>query len=81
MLHKESILPRNDSVGCYCGGVVNWRTAIIHYVAKAVGLHVKIEGFPLGTSRNLDRQSVDAGPTSLGAFSQIGSGGVGNLRS
>lgn len=62
MLHKENVLPRQKEVGCYCGGVVNWRTAIIHYVAKAVGLHVKVEGMPLGTSRNLDRSSIDVGP-------------------
>jgi hypothetical protein len=59
MLHKESVLPRDKDNDCYCGGVVNWRTAVVHYVAKAVGLMVKIEGMPLGTSRNLDRQSVD----------------------
>lgn len=60
MLHKESTLPRDQKCGCYVGGIVNWRTAVVHYVAKAVGLHVKVEGFPLGTSRNLDRNSVDA---------------------
>lgn len=65
MLHKQSILPRNEKVGCYCGGVVNWRVAVIHYVAKAVGLHVKIEGFPLGTSRNLDRHSIGASSSSI----------------
>ena len=59
MLHKANVLPRNERHGCYCGGVVNWRTAVVHYVAKAVGLHVKIEGMPLGTSRNLDRSVVD----------------------
>lgn len=62
MLHRADVLPRHPRIGCYCGGVVNWRTAIIHYVAKAVGLHVKIEGMPLGTSRNLERSSVDERP-------------------
>jgi len=72
MLHKESILPRNESVGCYCGGVVNWRTAVVHYVAKAVGLHVKVEGFPLGTARNLDRQYVGCPQSqSVGVLGQI----------
>ena len=59
MLHKASVLPRDRKHGMYCGGVVNWRTWVLHHVAKALGLHVKLEGFPLGTSRNLDRQSVE----------------------
>lgn len=58
MLHLESVLPRHKVHGCYTGGVVNWRTRAVHLVAKAVGLCVKIEGMPLGTSRNLDRTSV-----------------------
>lgn len=53
-MHKESILPRVEGIGCYCGGIVNWRVAIVHFAAKAVGLHVKIEGMPIGTSRNLE---------------------------
>lgn len=58
-MHKKSVLPRNEN-GHYCGGVVNWRTAVIHYVAKAVGLLVKVEGMPLGTSRNLEKiKTVD----------------------
>jgi len=52
--HKESVLPRNKKHDCYCGGIVNWRVAIIHYVAKSLGLMVKIEGMPLGSSRNLE---------------------------
>lgn len=55
MLHKASVLPRNEKFNAYVGGVVNWRTAIIHFVASAVGLLVKVEGMPLGTSRNLER--------------------------
>lgn len=61
MQHKAEILPRNTSVDCYCGGVVNWRTAVVHYAAKLAGLHVKIEGMPLGTNKNLDRESMDVG--------------------
>lgn len=57
MQHKASILPRNLSHDCYCGGIVNWRVAAVHYVAKLVGLHVKIEGMPLGTARNLERSA------------------------
>lgn len=60
MQHKNSVLPRATGIGCYCGGVVNWRTFIIHWVAKAVGLHIKIEGMPLGTIRNLDKGSVES---------------------
>lgn len=65
MLHKANVLPRNERHGCYCGGVVNWRTAVVHYVAKAVGLHVKIEGMPLGTNRNLE-------PVERGCSSYVG---------
>jgi hypothetical protein len=36
----------------YCGGLINWRLAIVHYVAKALGLLIRVDGFPLGTSRN-----------------------------
>lgn len=57
MQHKASVLPRHPSHNSYCGGVVNWRTAIVHYVAKAVGLLVKVEGMPLGSDRNLERVS------------------------
>lgn len=64
-MHKESVLPRNKRHGSYCGGVVNWRTAVIHYVAKAVGLLVKVEGIPLGTSRNLEKvRTFEVGPSS-----------------
>lgn len=55
MLHKASVLPRNPDHGCYCGGVVNWRVAAVHYVAKLVGLLVKIEGMPVGSNRNLEK--------------------------
>lgn len=58
MQHNEDILPRNKVHDCYCGGVVNWRVATVHYVAKLVGLHVKLEGMPLGTARNLERPSA-----------------------
>lgn len=60
MLHKESALPRNPRYGMYCGGVANWRVAVVHYVAKAVGLLIHLEGMPLGSGRNLDHSSVDA---------------------
>ncbi len=61
MQHKENVLPRNPKHGCYTGGIVNWRAAVIHHVAKALGLLVKIEGMPLGTARNLDQSSVESG--------------------
>lgn len=54
MLHKAEILPRDKDVGCYCGGVPNWRVALVHYAAKIAGLHVKLEGMPIGTNRNLE---------------------------
>lgn len=57
MQHNADILPRNKAHDCYCGGIVNWRVAAVHYVAKLVGLHVKLEGMPLGTARNLERSS------------------------
>jgi hypothetical protein len=47
---------------------------------------VKVEGFPLGTSRNLDRQSVDCSPSQIGSglgglmYSQIGSGEANTIR-
>lgn len=61
MLHKSSVLPRNQQHDCYCGGIANWRVSAVHYVAKAVGLLVKIEGFPVGTNRNLERVKCDVG--------------------
>ena len=67
-MHKERVLARNPSFGMYCGGIVNWRVAIVHYVAKVVGLHVKLEGFPLGTSRNLERGHVFGSDMATGAF-------------
>ncbi len=67
MQHKASILPRHPSHDCYVGGIVNWRTAVVHYVAKAVGLHVKVEGMPLGTNRNLEPPKVLCGPGTAGA--------------
>lgn len=45
----------------YCGGVVNWRIAIVHYVAKTLGLLIKIDGFPLGTARNINRAAYEPG--------------------
>lgn len=60
MQHKESILPRTKDLDCYCGGIPNWRVALVHYAAKFAGLHVKLEGMPIGTNRNLDRNSVDS---------------------
>ena len=67
MLHKENILPRDKAHGCYCGGIVNWRVRAVHWVAKIVGLHVKIEGMPLGTARNLET-STHTGSGSLSKF-------------
>lgn len=61
MLHKSKVLPHAKETGCYCGGIVNWRTALVHYAAKIAGLHVKVEGMPLGTNRNLDWSSCDDG--------------------
>lgn len=58
MQHLETVLPRNKKFDAYTGGVVNWRTAIVHYIAKAVGLCVKVEGKPLGTDRNIDRSNM-----------------------
>jgi hypothetical protein len=66
MQHKKEVLPREEGVNCYCGGVVNWRTAFVHYAAKLVGLQIKIEGMPLGTSKNLER-SIDVEPIKCGA--------------
>jgi len=37
----------------FSGGFVNWRLATLHYVAKALGVLVKVEGFPYGSRRNL----------------------------
>lgn len=61
MFHRAEVLPRNPNHGCYTGGVVNWRTRLVHYAAKVAGLCVKIEGMPLGTSRNLDTSANEVG--------------------
>lgn len=37
----------------FSGGFANWRLLVLHHVARALGLLVKVEGFPYGTSRNL----------------------------
>lgn len=44
----------------FCGGLINWRLVVLHHVARALGLLVKVEGFPYGTSRNLcwDREPM-----------------------
>lgn len=39
----------------FSGGFVSWRLCVLHAVAKTLGLLVKVEGFPYGTSRNLIR--------------------------
>jgi hypothetical protein len=61
MLHKETVLPRNQKIGFYTGGVVNWRTWLVDRAAKVAGLCVKVEGMPLGTARNLDPDGVCCG--------------------
>ena len=38
----------------FSGGLVTWRVTALHYVAKALGLLVHVEGFPYGTTRNID---------------------------
>lgn len=45
----------------YCGGIKNWRLAIVHYVAVALGLLIDVSGFPLGTSRNVTLSKVQEG--------------------
>lgn len=45
--HHDNVLPPR-----FCGGVVNWRTRLVHWAGKCAGLLVKVEGFPYGTSRN-----------------------------
>jgi hypothetical protein len=54
----HTVLPKGFS-----GGLVTWRLVILHYVARILGLHVKVEGFPYGTCRNLcnDRDPVMGG--------------------
>lgn len=42
----------------FCGGTPNWRLKLIDIVAKLVGVLVHVEGFPLGSRRNL-RANVD----------------------
>lgn len=42
------LLPDN-----FAGGFPNWRLRILHHVARALGLLVKVEGFPYGATRNL----------------------------
>lgn len=46
----------------YCGGSANWRLSILHGVAKALGLLVHVEGFPLGSRRNIINQPGDQKP-------------------
>lgn len=79
MPHSERVLPRNSELGCYCGGVVNWRTAVVHYAAKAVGLHVKIEGMPLGTNRNLERYGENLSGATGGNIFYANQGGLSRL--
>jgi hypothetical protein len=43
MLHLESALPRDKRFGAYLGGVVNWRTRLVHVAARIAGLCVKVE--------------------------------------
>jgi len=38
----------------FTGGLVNWRVIVLHYVAKALGILVHVEGFPYGSRRNFD---------------------------
>lgn len=56
-MHKSNVLPRLG--GMYSGGIVNWRVAAVHAVAKLVGLTVHLEGFPLGTHRNIDMEELE----------------------
>ena len=53
-MHKSSILKN------YTGGITNWRIAVVHYAAKAAGLMVKVEGFPLGSDRNITKTDTEA---------------------
>jgi hypothetical protein len=64
MLHLESALPRDKRFGAYLGGVVNWRTRLVHVAARIAGLCVKVEGFPLGSTRNIDREASAASEAS-----------------
>lgn len=43
----------------YCGGRKNWRLFVIHYVAWALGVLIHVEGFPLGTNRNMNRDAYE----------------------
>lgn len=38
----------------------SWRVRIVHYVAKAVGLLVHVEGIPFGTNRIYQRGTIEA---------------------
>lgn len=38
----------------FSGGFKNWRLVVLHYVAKALGVLVHVEGFPYGSRRNFD---------------------------
>lgn len=44
----------------FCGGLRTWRLVVLHCVAKALGLLVKVEGFPFGSRRNLERHEGTA---------------------
>lgn len=50
-MHFKHILPQYKDHGF--SGEKNWRVVIIDIVAKMVGLQVKIEGIPFGTTRNV----------------------------
>jgi len=36
-----------------------WKLAIIHFVAKVLGVLVKVEGIPFGSTRNLKINKVN----------------------
>lgn len=66
--HKAGILVPKDKFKAgerYYGGIVNWRTRIVHLAGRLAGLLVKVEGFPLGTSRNIIKtEAFKAGSSS-----------------
>jgi len=43
----------------YSGGIKSWRLKVIHLTAKALGLLIHVEGYPLGTTRNYDFKSAE----------------------
>jgi hypothetical protein len=62
----HTVLPKD-----FCGGFVSWRLTALHYVAKALGLLVHVEGFPYGTCRNLSRErGEDFNMARRGKFTQ-----------